>query len=818
MRNIPVLAAALMAVLLSLAHPAYSQTTMYFHVSDCETGGPVAGATVVLERDRFTTSSATNATGYAEFRVEEGAYKYYIYASGYRLKAGEIVVTSGAVFRTCLFKTTAGFWRVVADITEWRGDIHAGGLGWAMIRLKNLEDGTFYIQRIEVLVEGYDKPVAYLELREPAVLGRVEKTFNVTVAPPPDAPVGRLKAGLRMKAEFEYADRRRIGPLTVDLDLDRVLIQPYRTFTLNIYDKFGMNPVPGARVVLTSTLTGSSFMYVADEGGVISVSRISDAAYLFEVFYNSPYDEQAYRVYQRFEVLVDVVRGGAIYTSLYDAHVLVKDLSGRRLNTTVALGRILKNSVDGVAVFNNVPRGVYGVRVWWRGVESFNGTINVDDPLIIKSPGGVLEATAKVGDIVIQPRDWEGKKLSMFFTARIGRLNLTASGVEALAFIQLPPGAYDVAVFAYNSLLGRDVEVGRASFTIPKDHGDHTVRLDVYDVVFRLVTSDGKPAPVEEFNLSGLNLRLAGGSVKVYNLTVGDYSVKASYMGVPVLDRVVSVEGPEAVVETDIYPLRLTLKTVDGEPLEEGAAAVKVGSKEVAAPVKEGVADVGHLPRGSYSLKITLSGEEVYSGNIDVVGENPSLAVRAGRPSVKVVDQKGKPLQAEVEVAGLAKSSAGPDGVARFRQAPLRDYPYRVSYMGVEVASGTLRPGQQAEVVVKTVTLTVKVFNELNAPMDVEVTLSRAGRLIGRSTSSTAVFREIPAGAYSLVATYGPKQVSKQLNLQADHELVVTMPVAFSIGPIYLSLQEVMLPASLVIGAMAVVAVLRLVPRFLRRG
>jgi hypothetical protein len=44
------------------------------------------------------------------------------------------------------------------------------------------------------------------------------------------------------------------------------------------------------------------------------------------------------------------------------------------------------------------------------------------------------------------------------------------------------------------------------------------------------------------------------------------------------------------------------------------------------------------------------------------------------------------------------------------------------------------------------------------------------------------------------------------------------MPVALNIGPIYLSLQEVMLPASLVIGAIAVVVVLRLVPRFLRRG
>jgi hypothetical protein len=138
--------------------------------------------------------------------------------------------------------------------------------------------------------------------------------------------------------------------------------------------------------------------------------------------------------------------------------------------------------------------------------------------------------------------------------------------------------------------------------------------------------------------------------------------------------------------------------------------------------------------------------------------------------------------------------------------------------MGVEVASGYLRPGQQAEVAVKTVTLTVKVFNELNAPMDVEITLSRAGKLIGRSTGSTAVFKEIPAGAYSLVATYGPKQVSKQLNLQGDQELVVTMPVAFSIGPLHLSLQEVMLPAALVIGAIVVVVVLKLISRFMKGG
>jgi hypothetical protein len=289
-------------------------------------------------------------------------------------------------------------------------------------------------------------------------------------------------------------------------------------------------------------------------------------------------------------------------------------------------------------------------------------------------------------------------------------------------------------------------------------------------------------------------------------------------MGVGVFDGEVVVEGPEALITTHVYPLKLRLETLDGEPLEEGVATLKIGGAVVTSFVKAGEADLGYLPRGTYPLTINLSDEEVYSDNIMVGGVDSELVVRAGRPSVKVVDQNGKPLQAEVEIAGLAKSPVGPDGVVRFRQAPLRDYPYRVIYMGVEVVSGVLKPGQQADIVVRTATLTVRVFNELGSPLDAEIALSRAGRLLGRTLGPTTAFRDIPVGAYSLTVTYGPKQVSRQLNINGDDEVSVTVPVALSIGTIHLSLQELTIPVMLVVGAIVVAATLKLLPRVMRRG
>ena len=814
-------ALAVLALLLIPAAAAQGRISFYFRVTDCETGEPVAGATVIIlnRPNRDSVVSITNSTGYALLNANPNlSYEYFVSMQGYRTRAGESVFYDGMVFSVCLFKATAGFWNIVAGITMWQGDIHAGGLGWAIIRLKNLESGTFNITELQIWAAGYDKPVTTIVIPEGFVLGKlVDRDLNITVAPPPDAPVGRLKAELRLRAVFTHDDGTRLGPATVPTDLNYIFIQPYRTFNFTVYDRWGLNNVPRARAVFTDTLTGATFFYEADAEGRIAVKRLPDRAYRLEVFYDSPYDGQTHDVYSRFEILVDLVRRGVVNTKLFEAHVNVKDLAGRRLNTSVALGDALSSSENGLAVFRNVPRGVYNVRAWWMGVESFEGSVRVDEPLVIGSPGGFLEAVAKVGDIVILPRDWEGKRLSMTFTARADPFNLTASGEEAITLSQLPPGAYEVSVSTYNSLLGRGVEVGRARFNMPDDHGVHELRLRIYDVTITLKASDGGLAPVEVLEFSGLRLKPSAGAVKLYNLTAGKYPVKAHYMGVVVLDEEAVVEGPEVSLTTGIFPLRLVLKTVEGEPLEDGLATVKVGAREVASRVKDGEAELGYLPRGTYALSVSLADEEVYASEVDVSKSPVEVSVGAGRPYVKVSDQGGRPLQVEVEVAGVGRLAAT-GGVARFGQVPLRDYPYRVIYMGVEVFSGTLRPGQPAEVAVRTASLTVRAVNELGSPLDAEISLSRAGKLIGRGLGPTTSFSDIPAGPYTLTVTYGPKQVSSQLRVESDRELTVTVPVALSLGPVHLSIQELSLPVMLVAVAAAVAVALKLIPSALRRG
>ncbi|MEM2334292.1 MAG: hypothetical protein QXZ62_06965, partial [Candidatus Caldarchaeum sp.] len=187
----------------------------YVRVLDCSNQQPIVGASVNLDNPGHRASSVTNMTGYAEIEGYAWFYTYYITASGYRFTYGERRFSIGEVFTTCLFRETGGFWRVVSDLLGWQGDIHAGGAGWGLVRLKNFEQGVFNITSIELMVSGYDRPVGLWASDRGRVLPKLLDTyFNITVKPPKDSPVGRLKAELRVKAAFIGDDGRKIGPLT----------------------------------------------------------------------------------------------------------------------------------------------------------------------------------------------------------------------------------------------------------------------------------------------------------------------------------------------------------------------------------------------------------------------------------------------------------------------------------------------------------------------------------------------------------------------------------------------------------------------------
>jgi len=148
--------------------------TFYVRVYDCSDNSPIVGAvvTVQLSESSFVTA-ATNSSGIAAFNLSPGTYDVTVFAEGYRIRQLTITFSPGLTFPFCLFRSVEGFWRVVADILEWRGDIHAGGRGWALLRIKNLEDGVFNITRLEVWVGGYNKPISVMDIPREAIVGRV---------------------------------------------------------------------------------------------------------------------------------------------------------------------------------------------------------------------------------------------------------------------------------------------------------------------------------------------------------------------------------------------------------------------------------------------------------------------------------------------------------------------------------------------------------------------------------------------------------------------------------------------------------------------
>ncbi|MEM4346017.1 MAG: hypothetical protein QXI02_03895, partial [Candidatus Caldarchaeum sp.] len=314
----------------------------YVRVVDCSSQQPIVGASVNLDNPGHRASSVTNMTGYAEIQGYAWFYTYYITASGYRFTHGERRFSVGEVFTTCLLRETGGFWRVVSELLSWQGDIHAGGAGWGLVRLKNFEPGVFNITSIELMVSGYDRPVGFWMSDRGKILPKLLDTyFNLTVKPPQDSPVGRLKAELRIKAVFIGDDGSRIGPMTFFTDLDYVMVRELRTFDITVLDYWGFNRVPNVSVTLVSQLTGASYQLSGDAGGVVSGRKIPDGVYRMQVRYTSPYDGETYVVYDRFPILADLAREGYFKTSLYEVHVKPKDLSGRPLNADVALGRVV---------------------------------------------------------------------------------------------------------------------------------------------------------------------------------------------------------------------------------------------------------------------------------------------------------------------------------------------------------------------------------------------------------------------------------------------------------------------------------------------
>jgi len=152
-------------------------------------------------------------------------------------------------------------------------------------------------------------------------VGRVDRFFNVTVVPPQDSPVGRVKAELRFKAVFTDVTKRSMGPLAVNIDLDYVLIHPYRSMVVRLADYLSVNTVPDKTMLLEHQLTKAQHIFKGNSTGYVTFLRIPDGVYRITVLYDSPYDGEKRTISDRFYVLADLASTVVIKNDVYEAHV-----------------------------------------------------------------------------------------------------------------------------------------------------------------------------------------------------------------------------------------------------------------------------------------------------------------------------------------------------------------------------------------------------------------------------------------------------------------------------------------------------------------
>ncbi|MDW8062840.1 MAG: carboxypeptidase-like regulatory domain-containing protein [Candidatus Caldarchaeum sp.] len=818
----------LMFILLSSGYavdpipPGTEFGTAYVRVTDCISGAAVAGASVNLDNPTHRTSSITNSTGHASVNVFAWFYSYYVTASGYRIEAGQRRFSIGEVFQICIVPEAAGFWRVVATVIAWQGDIHAGGSGWAIIRMKNLEAGVFNITEFQIWLSGYDGPAITFSKPEGVVLGRlVDRDINITIRPNADVPVGRLKAELKFKAVFTGDDGRRIGPLTVSTDLDYVVIEPYRTFRFRVTDYWGLNPVPDATVEMTSTLPGATatFLYKSDENGYVEIRRMNEGAYLTKIFYLSPYDGRLHLANQIYPILADLAKNPTVKTYLYEAHVVLKDLANRPLDTEVFLNGVKTYSANGTAKFVNVPAGTYRFKASWLGVEVFEADLKVSEPLVKNSPGGTLEATAQVGDLKINIKKADGKNVDLPLLIRLSPIQRTAQNTTSPTFDRLPKGAYQIEIEAYNTFKNKFVPVGQTTLRIPENHGENTVNVAVFDADVEITDYEGRKLVDAAVTVEGRPMPVRDGKISLKDITAGAYGFEAVWKGFKVLDTVVVLRpGVQTSLKAEIYAMRIKVVGVDGSEISKAKALLQLGNTAVERQVVNGTVVFEEVPAGMHLLKIFLDDAEIYSEPMQTV-QNTQITVKAGYVVLFFKDHRGAPVAGvAVEAPNLGSTTTKADGTATLGQKPLGSYRFTAKYRGFTVFEAVAKAGERTEFTLPLYSFRVSVVNEFNTPLEATIEAVRGDVSLGRFTSSEALFVAVPPGPYQIRTAVGTKNVEQQVLVTGDGQFfTVKMPVALVLGNLTLSLQElitILLPVIvMVVGITSTVVLRRTVSR-----
>ncbi|PUA32632.1 MAG: hypothetical protein B9J98_04050 [Candidatus Terraquivivens tikiterensis] len=732
------------------------------------------------------------------------------------MNAGTMWLFLLAIFAFATLNVPA-FPQIVKEVFEGSiyrqsGDIHPGGNGEVDLALTNVYGRDVYVYGIELFVEatGY---VGSLSLDRPVRLGVNETKSGlwVPVSLPPMAPTGNVRAYAHVRTSI--GDEPNVFTVTVH-DVCCIQSLPYRSFKLEVRDYTGGSAVPYTTVTMKSYSTGMTYTY-SSESGVVNVDRLHDDYYEVTVWYRSPYDGRLVNVHSPAPYsLYELASSGMIKTKVFDVQLKARDISGRPLNATAYLGNVEQRLDNGFAVFRNVPYGRYNVSIEHRGVEVFRGNVTVTSPVPPLMVGAYINATAAVGDIILDLRDADGRRTLMEFSARISGMGIHEEklGRERLCFYALPKGEYDVSVYAYNRYLGKNVTVGHYRVRIPENHGENLLNLSVFDGMIVFKDYSGDAMDIKKAYIEGKEWKVTKGILELPDATEGEYRIEAYWMGIGVFDGAVALTKERRVAEVrlKVYDVAFRLKTMDGSPLSSGTVVVSGDGFEYGARsnVDGGVASFQDMPEAPYNLTVTLWDRKVFSAKVYVRQGEYDITVDAYDVRVRVADQYGKPVEAVEVTLGKTRAVTDKTGVAMLGQVPSGRHQLRATYRGFTLVEREVAVmDKDMYLAVPLYSLRVTVLNELGSPLDADVELSRGFLLVDKKYGSLAEFHNLPEGRYTLKAYRGSKGVEQQISVPGSGDVRVKLPVVAELGGVALGMDDLctmalpMMAAAVIAGA-----------------
>lgn len=619
---------------------------------------------------------------------------------------------------------------------------------------------------------------------------------------------------------------------------NHAVIMPYRTFNLTVKDFDGVNPVPGAKVVMRRLVHYYDVReYVTSHDGVIRIRRLLDDDYRVEVYWNSSYSQEYPFIYFEQVSAEELAGKKEVRTSLFNLRIRLVDVHGRPVDGALTiLDGVEKIAERGGVTYPMVPQGNHTALVYWKGVKVFDGWVWAGyHPTIypwVARPAVEHVLKLDVGDLIVSSVDSGGNVVGANFTV-IGPNRETSFGniysrAGLLNLSQLPMADYLVRAVNYSRSFKNVVE--HSGVFRPGERA--VIQLPVHSLRIRMESMTGRPLEGVELRVGPVASRTDREGYALFaGVPSGEYEVLGEWLGVKVYTGRVRVEGAaEKILKANVYDVRIRLLDSDGEEHPSSYLLIDPAGRLFTG---RGVTliELDNIPEGSCKLAILdfLTGRELFNKTLparEISGvKEIRLPVSDMLITVRWVD--GEPVSgAEVEVVEqggtAARTITDHGGRASLEKQFFSRYAVTVYYPNTRIAVGRQEvrfEGRPLNFTVEPAFLIVRVVDLLGNPVaGAEVEVTHLGAVLGRMVTDgngLAVFRRLlRVPIYDVqVYSWGLQSFQKAwpgASLEVKLEYV-------NLAGLILRLSDLMSMAAIAVTAAIISLAVTLVRRFLRR-